>query len=186
MRISHCVQFLPFQEQQFTEGGQTRASYTCVIWSGFILGLVECAIVKAGLDMRPVVLPADMELCPVLSLTLEFLPLSKSYLCCHCRERLKLSILNLTDDSAKRFFLIKLYTVICRDKRVNRANQEWLADKEPRYCLMLLLFVRIRIRYVWGYFIFFFITVTTMFLHRQYVYEMTSNDIVEWGIGQVR
>lgn len=37
-----------------------------------------------------------------------------------------------------------------------------------------------------GYFIFFFITVTTMFLHRQYVYEMTSNDIVEWGIGQVR
>lgn len=143
MRISHCIQFLPFQEQQFTEGGQTRASYTCVIWSGFILGLVECATVKAGLGMRPVVLPADMELCPVLSLTLEFLPLSKSYLCCHCPERLKLSILNLIDDSAKRFFLIKLYTVICRDKRVNRANQEWLADKEPRYCLKLFLFVRI-------------------------------------------
>lgn len=142
--------FYPLSETQFAEGRQIKASYICAVWRGFTLGLVEYAIIRACLDVRLAVLLAGKELYPNLSLSLKFIPVSKSRSQCHHHKKRRIPILNLTNDVAKRLFLTKLSAITCRDNMVNRANQDWLADKELRYWLMLLfLFLSMGIRYVW-------------------------------------
>lgn len=150
VRVSYCVQFLPFRNSLQREK-QIRDSYICAMQSSSPLGLLECAIIEAGLDGTPAAFPTGMELYLKLGLSLQFLPLSKLHSVCHHHEGLKLYILGLTDVSTKSLILIKLCTVTCRDKRVNRAGQDWLEGKELRYCpMVLLLLLRMRIRYVWG------------------------------------
>lgn len=119
--------------------------------NSFPLGVLECAVRNAGLDGTPAAFPTNVELYLKLGLSLQFLPLSKLHSLRHHHERLKLYILDLIDVSAKRLILIKLCTVTCRDRRVNRAGQDWLEGKELRYCpVVLLLLLRMRIRCVWG------------------------------------
>lgn len=151
-RVLHCVPFLPFRNSLQRENRSETLCHAEQLPLGNAgMCCNKCSTFPSRLDRTPAAFPTDVELYLKLGLSLQFLLLSKLHSLYHHHERLKLYILNLTVVSAKKLILIKLCTVTCRDKRVNRVSQDCLEGKELRYCpMVLLLLLRMRISCVWG------------------------------------